>query len=91
MLSTCVGVWQTPDGALQGKPYQVNWKESWNTLNASEIEWAQLKKELKAEFETLIKNLQKQTELSGVYLIGVMALIRMQPIIWEPSDSSLSG
>ena len=63
------------NGALQGKPYQANWKESWNTLNAGEIEWARLKNELKAEFETLVKNLQKQTELSGVYFIGVMALI----------------
>ena len=63
------------NGALQGKPYQANWKESWNTINASEIEWARLKKELKTEFEALRENLQQQTELPGPYLIGVMALI----------------
>jgi hypothetical protein len=63
------------NGALQGKPYQGNWKESWNTLNASEIEWARLKNELKAEFEALLENLQKQTELSGPTLNGVLALV----------------
>ncbi len=63
------------NGALQGKPYQANWKESWNTLSASEIEWTRLRKELKIEVEALRENLQQQTELSGIYLIGVMALI----------------
>lgn len=63
------------NGALQGKPYQANWKESWNTLSASEIEWMRLKKELKTEVEALRDNLQQQTELPGIYLLGVMALV----------------
>jgi hypothetical protein len=62
------------NGALLGKPYQGNWKESWNTLNADEIEWARLQKELRTEFDALLENLQKQTELPGEYLLGVMAL-----------------
>ncbi len=63
------------NGALLGKPYQANWKESWNTLNADEIEWARLQKELRTEYDALLENLQKQTELPGVYLLGVMALV----------------
>jgi hypothetical protein len=63
------------NGALQGRPYQANWKESWNTIDADEMKWAQLKQDLKTEFEALLLNLQKQTELSGNYLLGVMALV----------------
>jgi hypothetical protein len=63
------------NGALQGKPYQANWKESWNTLDADEHKWTQLKIRLTAEYEALLLNLQKQTELSGDYLLGVMALV----------------
>ncbi len=63
------------NAALQGKPYQGNWAESWNTLDADETKWDQLKKDVRTEFETLLKNLHKQTELPGDYLTGVMALI----------------
>ena len=62
------------NGALQGKPYQVNWKESWNTVDTNEMKWAQLKQDLKTEFEALLLNLQNQTELSGNAILGVMAL-----------------
>ena len=63
------------NAALQGKSYQGNWAESWNTLEADEIKWNRLKEDLHTEFETLLKNLRKQTELPGDYLTGVMALI----------------
>jgi hypothetical protein len=63
------------NGALQGKPYQGNWSESWNTLEADEEAWGRLRSDLKKEFELLKENLQKQNELSGDYLMGVMALI----------------
>jgi hypothetical protein len=63
------------NGALQGKPYQGNWSESWNTLEANEEAWVRLRSELSKEFELLRENLQKQNELSGDYLTGVMALI----------------
>lgn len=62
------------NGALQGKPYQANWKESWNTVDTDEMKWAQLKQDLKTEFEALLLNLQNQTELSGNAILGVMAL-----------------
>jgi hypothetical protein len=63
------------NGALQGKPYQGSWKESWNTLDADEAKWGRLRNALRTEFETLKINLQKQEDLSGEYLTGVMALI----------------
>jgi hypothetical protein len=63
------------NGALQGKPYQGNWSESWNTLDADEQKWRQLRSDLRQEFELLRENLQKQNELKGEYLLGVMALI----------------
>ena len=61
--------------ALEGKEYQGNWKESWNTLHADEPEWESLKKGLRSEFERLLGNLQKQAEMPGDYLTGVMALL----------------
>jgi hypothetical protein len=63
------------NSALQGQPYQGNWSESWNTLEADEAKWEYLRSNLKQEFELLRENLQKQTELSGDYLTGVMALV----------------
>ena len=61
--------------ALQGGEYQGNWKESWNTLEADEARWDKLKKELKVEFTLLLTNIQKQADMRGEYLTGVMALI----------------
>jgi hypothetical protein len=61
--------------ALEGKSYQGNWSESWNTLHADEEKWEALKREIKTEFERLRHNLQSQTELTGDYLTGVMALL----------------
>jgi len=61
--------------ALEGKEYQGNWKESWNTLNADKAKWVRLKNELRSEFERLLGNLQKQAEMPGDYLTGVMALL----------------
>ncbi|HEX9090595.1 MAG TPA: DinB family protein [Anaerolineales bacterium] len=61
--------------ALEGEPYNGSWKESWNTLSADEAAWERLRNELKREYETLVKNLQKQRDLPGDYLTGVMALL----------------
>jgi hypothetical protein len=63
------------NGALQGKPYQGKWSESWNTLAANEKAWERLRSDLRQEFELLRENLQKQTDLTGNELTGVMALI----------------
>lgn len=61
--------------ALEGNPYQGNWKESWNTVDIDEVNWKQLRAELRSEFEKLTGNLRKQKELDSDYLTGVMALI----------------
>lgn len=63
------------NGTLQGKPYQGNWKESWNSLITDEWKWGRLKNQLQTEFETVLDNLKKQKDLPGDYLTGVMALI----------------
>ncbi len=63
------------NGALMGKPYQPNWKESWNTVTADESKWKYLQVELRKEFEMLRKNIENQADLPGEYLLGVMALI----------------
>ena len=63
------------NGALMGKPYQPNWKESWNTVTADESKWKYLQDELRKEFEMLRKNIENQADLPGEYLLGVMALI----------------
>ena len=63
------------NGALQGKAYSSSWKESWNTLAADDAGWKRLQEELREEFEMLHENIQKQKELPGEYLLGVMALV----------------
>lgn len=63
------------NGAMQGKPYQGNWVESWNTLHADAARWDQLRVDLRKEFEALKDNLGEQTELEGAFLLGVMALV----------------
>ena len=44
-------------------------------LNADQTAWSSLREELRKEFETLRENLQKQKDMPGDYLTGVMALI----------------
>jgi hypothetical protein len=61
--------------ALQGGEYQGKWAESWNTVGVDEAKWQQLKEQLREEFERLITNLDKQDDIAGDYLTGVMALV----------------
>jgi hypothetical protein len=62
--------------AIEGKPYQGNWKESWNMLHADEEKWNQLRQALRVEYERLLKNLQNQADLPpGDFLTGVVALL----------------
>ena len=61
--------------AMEGNEYQGKWKESWNTIQADEVRWVSLQTELRSEYEKIIANLQKQSELPGDYLTGVMALV----------------
>ncbi len=61
--------------ALEGDAYQGRWRESWNTLGVDETRWQQLQNELRKEYERLVANLGKQTDLTGDALTGVMALL----------------
>lgn len=69
--------WSLADAncALRGKPYEENWKESGNTNETNEVKWEKSKKELRKEFEALLKTIRLQNELEGDYLTGIMALI----------------
>jgi hypothetical protein len=66
---------ENANGALEGKQYQANWRESWNTINVDDSVWITLKEELRREYETLCVNLGKQREIRGEYLLGAMALV----------------
>ena len=61
--------------ALNGKPYNGNWTESWNTLDADQAEWEKLKMELKKEFDAQLETIHQQTKLEADYLTGIMSLI----------------
>ncbi len=63
------------NAALRGEDYNGNWSESWNTFNADAAAWERLRQELRTEFETLRDAIQKQDDLSGDYLTGVLALL----------------
>lgn len=60
---------------LQGTEYQSNWKESWNLINADEAAWDSLRQALRSEYETLLKEIKKQQELQGDFLLGVLAMV----------------
>lgn len=66
---------ENANAALEGKQYQAKWSESWNTIVVDEVKWKKLKEELRKEFSTLCVNISKQTEITGEYLLGVMALV----------------
>jgi len=63
------------NAALRGEAYNPNWSESWNLLDADEVKWDRLRRELRAEFETLCEAIKNHSELQGVFLDGVLALV----------------
>lgn len=63
------------NAALRGETFNPNWGESWNLSVADEAGWEHLRSGLKAEYEALLENLKKQTDLPGMYLNGVIALV----------------
>jgi hypothetical protein len=63
------------NSALEGKPYQANWSESWTTLEVDQMKWDWLRLSLRTEYEMLIENLQKQKDMSGDFLLGTLALL----------------
>jgi len=63
------------NGAMRGEPYQFNWSESWNTLEADPARWNRLRKDLRREYLTLRDAVRDAPDLPDEYLLGVMALI----------------
>lgn len=63
------------NGALRGQPYQYAWEESWKVITVEEAAWDKLRQDLETEYTSLLQAVSAQTELPGVYLTGVLALI----------------
>ncbi len=63
------------NGALRGDPYQSNWKESWQVVSVDSAEWNLLRLTLQSEVKTLCNAIQKQENLEGPYLNGLLALV----------------
>ncbi len=63
------------NAAFRGAPYNPNWSESWQLLDADEEKWNRLRRDLRAEFEALREVVGQQEELQGDYLLGVLAMI----------------
>ncbi len=59
---------------IRGEP-GGKWSESWSILDMDEARWNHLRRELRAEFETLLEQIKQQKSLSGEYLTGVLALL----------------
>lgn len=62
-------------GAMRGEPYQSNWKTSWSVTSVSEQSWVDLRQQLRHEFDTICDLIQKQDQLEGPFLNGLLALV----------------
>ena len=63
------------NATFRGEPYRENWAESWELINADQAAWDKLRQALRSEYQSLRAALQKQEDLPGPYLNGVLALI----------------
>ena len=63
------------NAAMRGKPYNPNWAESWELLDADEAAWKRLCQALRLEYEGLREAIKMQEDLPGDYLNGVLGLI----------------
>ncbi len=59
---------------IRGEP-GGKWSESWSVQGMDEAGWNRLRHELRAEYETLLEQIQQQKPLSGEYLTGALALL----------------
>jgi hypothetical protein len=67
---------------MRGEPYQANWSESWNPVEAGADEWERLRADLRQEFDTLRDGMNvafesegSPVELEGEVLTGLISLI----------------
>lgn len=63
------------NNTFRGQPWNPNWGQSWEPIQVDAGKWDSLRRDLRAEFESLRELLQAQTELEGVHLLGVLAMI----------------
>ncbi|NTW44408.1 MAG: hypothetical protein HGB14_08250 [Anaerolineaceae bacterium] len=63
------------NGALRGDPYQSNWTESWKMISVDSAEWNLLRLTLQTEVKTICNAIQKQENLEGPFLNGLLALV----------------
>jgi len=63
------------NGALRGDPYQSNWIESWKIISVDIAEWNLLRLTLQTEVKTICNAIQKQENLEGPFLNGLLALV----------------
>ncbi|HWR67345.1 MAG TPA: hypothetical protein VN364_14600 [Bellilinea sp.] len=62
-------------GAMRGETYQSNWKASWTVTSVSEQGWDDLRQQLRHEFDTICALIEKQDQLEGPFLNGLLALV----------------
>lgn len=63
------------NGTMRGESYQTNWKDSWRVTVVNDEEWDTLRSQLRNEYETICKGIEKQETLENEYLNGLIALI----------------
>ncbi len=64
---------ENANGAMNGEPYQSNWKASWTVTAVNDQGWNELRQQLHTEFEAICASILKQEQLAGEYLNGLMA------------------
>lgn len=63
------------NNALSGGEYSPDWTKSWLVSSVDEAAWEDLRRSLRAEFETFCRLIKQQEELPGPFLNGVLAMI----------------
>lgn len=63
------------NGTMRGEPYQTNWQDSWKVTVVNDEDWDTLRSQLRTEYETVCKAIEKQETLENEYLNGLIALI----------------
>jgi len=63
------------NGAMRGEMYQSDWKQSWTVTVVDEAGWNILRNQLRDEYQTICKAIEKQTTLESDYLNGLLGMI----------------
>lgn len=63
------------NAGLRGQPFPHDWNESWAVTRVDAAQWDELRRALRAEFESLCAGFRQQPVLPDEYVVGVLALI----------------